>query len=178
MTASRPRWILAAAVAALGVGSAMAVLIPGIYALFASLGRMDIPGRGVLHLTPGAYSVYYESAALDLPNYKAPGISVSIEPKGGGEAVAVSNDLLFPLAYSTDHHGSLSCEFRIEREGDYEITVGAPLKKQPAPATLSVTRALGAAGYVRLGLFPFCLFWGGLGAGCGILARKPKPTPA
>jgi len=169
------RRVLGIGAIVVGPVTAFAVLLPGLFGLFTSLGRIDSPGAGEIHLESGDYAIYYESMALAKKRSQVPGITVRIQPRDGGEAVAVSNDILFPLGYSTfEHSGALSSEFTIVRPGDYRFTVSAPLLKQPEPGNISIARALGVSGFVRLAVIPFTLFWGGVGLGLWILLKRSR----
>jgi hypothetical protein len=172
---SKRRRVLGYGAMVVGPLTAFAVLLPAIFSLFTSLGRIDSPGVGELRLEPGNYAIYYESPALAAENSKVPGITVRIQPKAGGEDVTVSNDILFPLGYSSfEHHGALSAEFTIVQPEEYRISVSAPLLKQPAPGNISIARALGVSGFVRLAVIPFTLFWSGIGVGLWILLKRPS----
>lgn len=139
---SRTGYAIGVAVIALGVVAAVAwfvVQITGFADRVDDLGRVAVPGSGVVALEEGRQAIYYEGPGGE--DAVVPPLRVRIVPVGGGAPLEVGPHS-GSVSYSVGGHAGRSLfGFRAPRDGRYRVTVATAAA--PVSAQLAIGRGVG-----------------------------------
>ena len=164
-----------------GATSGFGYLMVALLSAFSTLERFDAPGGHEATLEPGDYTVYWETPGIFVANRsRGPDVQVGIAARDGQGNPMVNGAGLWVSHYSTGSRIGVSvADFRIERQGVYDVSaLAVPGKTLPAGG-IAISRSLGVIGIFRLVLTTLATVGGGVGAGLLLLLLlKKRPLVA
>jgi len=134
---SRRWYLVAVALALLGLGGAALFVLPRLGSMDSGLTRVVVPGEARLDLLPGTYTVFHEhrsvvNGRLYDVGETAAGLTFRIE-NAAGEGVPLSSAPSTRYSIS-GHEGYSVAAFAVDHAGQYTLKAG--YDKQPGPDTV------------------------------------------
>jgi len=162
-----------------GALSGILFLVLSLMSAFGSLARGGPDGFDAA-LQPGGHTVYWETTGLVAFRYSSgPDADVTVVPREGGAPIPVSDSGPFSSHYSTgDRVGYSIARFSVEQAGTYRISAKAPAGKTLPAGGLSVSKALGFFGILKIVFITLALLGGGVGGGVYLLVKPPASPSA
>jgi hypothetical protein len=136
-------WYLAAVLAVLAGFTGGALLgYSKLEAFTRGMQQIVVPGEAVLTLEPGHYTIFHESESLvDGLVYSGTdvsGLEVSIEPVGGGPALALKQPGMTSSYEIGGRAGRSVLAFDVAQPGEYRLVAGYPQGEAKSKAVLAV----------------------------------------
>ena len=135
---------LALPIAVLGIGIGIWWFVHGFTTLgdnVEQLQRVPVGGQGLVTLTEGDQSIYFESA--DGQDVAVPQLRIEIVPEGGGAALALRNHD-GSVTYSVDgYDGQSIYGFDAPRDGRYAVSVETDTELLPSEPVVAMGEGIG-----------------------------------